>query len=101
MNRINPFENYFDPNKIGNAGNVGAPKEIDGQNQPEETGETQGISGVEQTQEDDFVDTSNMVDDSGDFNPRDFGGEGASQGNDDDLEKASELMSDFLNQRRN
>lgn len=101
MNRINPFENYFDPNKISGAGNINAPEKIDGQNPQKEPEETQGISGLEQVDENDFVDASNMIDDSEGFNFNDFNNEDKNQGNEKDLEKASEMMNDFLNQKRN
>ena len=72
MNRINPFDNLHFKQGIGQAGNVESPERVDKCNTPSKPDGAQEANSIPKTNEDDFVDMSDMVDDSGNFDTSDF-----------------------------
>ncbi len=116
MNGINPFDNLRFKHGPGQAEEVNSPSKVDEQKTQNQPDKTQGIEALPKSNEDDFVDMSDMVDDTGDFNTSDFNFEGEdktgevdsskakddnsqNQGsqNEDDIQKqAEELVSELL-----
>ncbi len=72
MDRINPFDNLHFKQGLGQTQEVASPSKIDGQNTKEQPENIQGVGSLPQSDEDDFVDTSSMIDDTGDFSSSNF-----------------------------
>ena len=72
INQINPFDNLHFKKGLGQTENIGAPQKIDEQNSPAQIQEGAAIQSLPKSDENDFVDMSSMVDDSGDFNSSNF-----------------------------
>lgn len=91
MSRINPFDNLHFKQGIGQQEGINAPSKVDETKTPAKSDETQGIGSIPQTNEDDFVDISDMVDDTSDFSSSDL-----SQNQNQDQNEIKEEVSQFV-----
>ena len=72
MNRINPFDNLYFKQGLGETEGINSPSKIDEKKSPQKPDEGQGIDSLPKSNEDDFVDMSNMVDDTENFDTSNF-----------------------------
>lgn len=70
MDRINPFDNLHFKQGLGQTEQISSPKANE-KAVPEQS-ESQGINSIPKSDEDDFVDASALIDDTGDFNTSNF-----------------------------
>jgi len=73
MTQINPFDNFYFKKGLGQTEGINSPQKIDEQNSPAQIQEQEGAgNSLPKSDENDFVDMSSMIDDSGDFSSSDF-----------------------------
>lgn len=121
MVHFNPFDDSFLKHKIGSTENISAPNKVDETNLPSgKEDSAQNGAGIQKTDENDYLDTSDMIDDSADFSSNDFGEEdnspqidetnsGAESSNNNEnngkenqeeiMEEASQLMENFFDKK--
>lgn len=95
MNQINPFDNlYF--KTIGQPEGISSPSKIDETNSPAKSDESKGINDIPQTNENDCIDTSNMVDDTNGLNSSDLEQNQDNKNQDEIKEEVSQFVNDLL-----
>lgn len=108
MVQFNPFDDSFLKHRIGSTENISAPNKVDEASMPSDDKQGMQSGTIEKTDENDYLDMSDMVDDSAEFDSSSFENEdneqinkadknsGSSDNQENNQEDKEEIMEDAM-----